>query len=65
VLHFSHVAPIDALIQQLQQKLCNSDRGKLTRRLEIDKDMNAPWSVSKKAKRLKNTIWVHNLYFIA
>lgn len=41
VLHFSHVAPIDALIQQLQQKLCNSDRGKLTRRLEIDKDMNA------------------------
>ncbi|WP_368543947.1 clamp-binding protein CrfC [Enterobacter soli] len=41
VLHFTHVSPIDALLQQLQQRLCNYDRGKLTRRLEIDKDMNA------------------------
>lgn len=40
VLHFAHVSPIDALIKQLQQKLSNYDRGKLTRRLEIDKDMN-------------------------
>lgn len=41
VLHFTHVSPIDTLLQQLQHKLCNADRGKLTRRLEIDKDMNA------------------------
>ncbi|HDS6853378.1 TPA: clamp-binding protein CrfC [Enterobacter cancerogenus] len=40
ILHFSHVSPIDALIQQLQQKLCDYDRGKLAQRLEIDKDMN-------------------------
>lgn len=41
VLHFAHVSPIDTLIKQLQEKLCNHDRGKLTQRLEIDKDMNA------------------------
>lgn len=41
VLHFAHVAPIDTLIKLLQEKLCNHDRGKLTQRLEIDKDMNA------------------------
>ncbi|HCJ7372493.1 TPA: clamp-binding protein CrfC [Enterobacter hormaechei subsp. xiangfangensis] len=40
VLHFLHVAPIDTLISQLQTKLCDKDRGKLARRLEIDKDMN-------------------------
>ncbi|MBT1886036.1 clamp-binding protein CrfC [Enterobacter mori] len=40
VLHFSHVSPIDALILQLQKKLCDDDRGKLAQRLEIDKDMN-------------------------
>jgi len=40
VLHFSHVSPIDELIQRLQQKLCDYDRGKLALRLEIDKDMN-------------------------
>ena len=40
ILHFSHVSPIDTLIQQLQQKLCDYDRGKLAQRLEIDKDMN-------------------------
>lgn len=40
VLHFSHASPIDALIQQLQKKLCDYDRGKLAQRLEIDKDMN-------------------------
>ncbi|MCV2534194.1 clamp-binding protein CrfC [Enterobacter wuhouensis] len=39
VLHFSHVSPIDGLITQLQQKLCDYDRGKLAQRLEIDKDM--------------------------
>ncbi|HHG8783669.1 clamp-binding protein CrfC [Enterobacter hormaechei] len=39
VLHFLHVAPIDTLIAQLQKKLCEKDRGKLARRLEIDKDM--------------------------
>lgn len=41
MLHFAHVSPIDTLIKQLQEKLCNHDRGKLTQRLEIDKDMNA------------------------
>ncbi len=41
VLHFSHVAPIDTLIKQLQVKLSNYDRGKLAQQLEIDKDMNA------------------------
>jgi len=41
VLHFSHVAPIDTLIKQLQVKLANCDRGKLAQQLEIDKDMNA------------------------
>lgn len=35
-----HVSPIDTLITQLQKKLCDKDRGKLARRLEIDKDMN-------------------------
>ncbi|EOD3918833.1 clamp-binding protein CrfC [Enterobacter hormaechei] len=40
VLHFLHVSPIDTLITQLQKKLCDKDRGKLARRLEIDKDMN-------------------------
>lgn len=39
VLHFTHVSPIDALIQQLQRKLCDYDRGMLAQRLEIDKDM--------------------------
>ena len=41
VLNFSHVAPIDTLIKQLQVKLSNCDRGKLAQQLEIDKDMNA------------------------
>lgn len=41
VLNFSHVAPIDTLIKQLQIKLSNCDRGKLAQQLEIDKDMNA------------------------
>lgn len=41
VLNFSHVAPIDSLIKQLQVKLSNCDRGKLAQQLEIDKDMNA------------------------
>ncbi|MBM3071559.1 clamp-binding protein CrfC [Enterobacter sp. RHBSTW-00994] len=41
VLHFLHVSPIDTLLQQLQQRLCDYDRGKLAQRLEIDKDMNA------------------------
>lgn len=41
VLHFSHVAPIDTLIKQMQKKLANYDRGKLAQQLEIDKDMNA------------------------
>ncbi|WP_256937511.1 dynamin family protein, partial [Enterobacter chuandaensis] len=40
VLHFSHVSPIDELIQLLQKKLCDYDRGKLAQHLEIDKDMN-------------------------
>lgn len=40
VLHFAHVAPIDTLMKQLQEKLSNHDRGKLTQRLEVDKDMN-------------------------
>ncbi|CAM7889898.1 MULTISPECIES: clamp-binding protein CrfC [Enterobacter] len=40
VLHFSHASPIDELIQLLQKKLCDYDRGKLAQRLEIDKDMN-------------------------
>ena len=40
VLHFTHVSPIDDLIQLLQKKLCDDDRGKLAQRLEIDKDMN-------------------------
>lgn len=41
VLHFSHVAPIDTLIKQMQKKLANYDRCKLAQQLEIDKDMNA------------------------
>ncbi|HDT4957286.1 TPA: clamp-binding protein CrfC [Enterobacter kobei] len=40
VLHFSHVSPIDDLIQLLQKQLCDYDRGKLAQHLEIDKDMN-------------------------
>ncbi|HCH0659057.1 TPA: clamp-binding protein CrfC [Enterobacter asburiae] len=40
VLHFSHASPIDELIQLLQKKLCDYDRGKLAQHLEIDKDMN-------------------------
>jgi replication fork clamp-binding protein CrfC len=41
VLHFSHVGPIDALTQQLQTRLFNFDREKLSQRLEVDKDMSA------------------------
>ncbi|EOW7304278.1 dynamin family protein [Shigella boydii] len=41
VLHFSHVAPIDCLIQQLQQRLRDCDIKHLTDVLEIDKDMRA------------------------
>ncbi|ETJ41908.1 hypothetical protein Q604_UNBC04142G0001, partial [human gut metagenome] len=41
VLHFSHVAPIDCLIQKLQQRLCDCDIKHLTDVLEIDKDMRA------------------------
>lgn len=41
VLHFSHVAPIDCLIQQLQQRLRDCDIEHLTELLEIDKDMRA------------------------
>ena len=41
VLHFSHVAPIDRLIQQLQQRLRDFDIKHLTDLLEIDKDMRA------------------------
>ena len=41
VLHFSHVAPIDHLIQQLQQRLRDCDIKHLTDVLEIDKDMRA------------------------
>lgn len=40
VLHFSHVAPIDALMKILQQRVRESDRQYLTQVLEIDKDMN-------------------------
>ncbi|WP_449556454.1 clamp-binding protein CrfC [Huaxiibacter chinensis] len=40
VLQFAHVSPIDTLMKQLQDKLSNHDRGKLTQRLEVDKDMN-------------------------
>jgi replication fork clamp-binding protein CrfC len=41
ILHFSHVGPIDALVQQLQARLFNYDREKLAQQLEIDKDMAA------------------------
>ncbi len=41
VLHFSHVAPIDCLIQKLQQRLRDCDIKHLTDVLEIDKDMRA------------------------
>ena len=40
VLHFSHVAPIDALMKVLQQRVRECDRQRLTQTLEIDKDMN-------------------------
>lgn len=40
VLHFSHVAPIDALMKVLQQRVRECDRLRLTQTLEIDKDMN-------------------------
>lgn len=40
VLHFSHVAPIDALMKILQQRVRESDRQQLASVLEIDKDMN-------------------------
>ncbi len=38
---FTHVAPIDCLIQQLQQRLRDCDIKHLTDVLEIDKDMRA------------------------
>ncbi|MDM2940860.1 clamp-binding protein CrfC [Citrobacter sp. Cm038] len=41
VLHFSHVAPIDDLMNLLQQRVRECDRQLLTQTLEIDKDMNA------------------------
>ncbi|QMI06756.1 clamp-binding protein CrfC [Citrobacter sp. RHB25-C09] len=41
VLHFSHVAPIEALMQMLQEGMRDCDRQHLTQVLEIDKDMNA------------------------
>ncbi len=41
VLHFSHVAPIDCLIQKLQQRLRDCDIKHLTDVLEIDKDMGS------------------------
>lgn len=40
VLHFSHVAPIDALMKTLQESMHACDRQNLTQVLEIDKDMN-------------------------
>lgn len=40
VLHFSHVAPIDALMKILQLRVRESDRQQLASVLEIDKDMN-------------------------
>lgn len=40
VLHFSHVAPIEALMKVLQQRMRACDRQRLTQTLEIDKDMN-------------------------
>ena len=46
-LHFSHVAPIDCLIQKLQQRLRDCDIKYLTDVLEIDKDMRALCSGSK------------------
>lgn len=39
VMHFSHVGPIDALIQKLQARLTHYDRQQLAHKLEIDKDM--------------------------
>lgn len=39
VLHFSHVAPIDALMQTLQESMRVCDRQHLAQMLEIDKDM--------------------------
>ncbi|MEC9498044.1 MULTISPECIES: clamp-binding protein CrfC [Escherichia] len=41
VLHFSHVSPVDCLIQQLQQRLRDYDIKHLADLLEIDKDMRA------------------------
>lgn len=41
ILHFSHVAPIETLMHQLQEQLGKIDREKLAHRLEIDKDMVA------------------------
>ncbi|TKV23964.1 clamp-binding protein CrfC [Citrobacter sp. wls613] len=40
VLYFSHVAPIDALMKTLQQRVRECDRQSLSHELEIDKDMN-------------------------
>ncbi|WP_024562262.1 clamp-binding protein CrfC [Franconibacter helveticus 513] len=41
VLHFSHVRPIDTLMQALQQRLANYPRDQLALQLEIDKDMES------------------------
>lgn len=41
ILHFSHVAPIDQLMAELQQRMHTCDYAYLTEVLEIDKDMQA------------------------
>ncbi len=64
VLHFSHVSPIDALILQLQKKLCDDDRGKLAQRLEIDKDMNTLLERIEKGEPFENIIWAQSRYSI-
>ena len=41
ILHFSHVGPIETLMQALQKRLCNYPREQLAQQLEIDKDMES------------------------
>ncbi|WP_312952032.1 clamp-binding protein CrfC [Superficieibacter sp.] len=41
ILHFSHVAPIEKLMHELQRSLQEVERATLAQRLEIDKDMSS------------------------
>lgn len=64
MLHFSHASPIDELIQLLQKKLCDYDRGKLAQHLEIDKDMNTLLERIEKGEAFEKHHLARSRYFI-